>query len=201
MPSPALIGIAGPSCSGKTERARALAALLGCPMLNLDLYYYDLSHLPAEQRARTNFDEPAILEFPLILEHARALQRGETILAPRYDFSTHTRPPGGIEVRPAAFVVLEGLFALHWAELRELYTLSVYVDTPDEVCFRRRFHRDQIERGRSPESIREQYDHWVRPMARKWILPTREFASLTVSGTSDILAAIELINSRIMAAL
>jgi uridine kinase len=201
MPSSALIGIAGPSCSGKTERARALAARLGCPMLNLDLYYYDLSHLPPDERAKTNFDEPAILEFPLILQHAQALQRGESILAPRYDFTTHTRPPGGIEVRPTAFVVLEGLFALHWPELRQLYTLSVYVDTPDEICFNRRFHRDQIERGRSPESIRRQYDHWVRPMAQKWILPTRQFAHLTVSGAEDIPAAIEQITGRIMAAL
>jgi uridine kinase len=186
MPSTALIGIAGPSCSGKTERARALAAYLGCPMLNLDLYYYDLAHLPAEERARTNFDEPAILEFPLILEHARALQRGETIAAPRYDFATHTRPPGGITVVPTSYVVLEGLFALHWPELRHLYKLSVYVDTPDEICFERRLARDQVERARSPESIREQYDTWVRPMARQWILPTRNRAMLTVSGVTGI---------------
>lgn len=197
MPSTALIGIAGPSCSGKTERARALAAHLGCPMLNLDLYYYDLSHLSLEVRAHTNFDEPAILEFPLILEHARALQRGQAITAPVYDFATHTRPPGGIPISPTRHVVLEGLFALHWPELRDLYTLSVYVDTPDEVCFQRRLARDQVERGRSPESIHEQYDTWVRPMARQWILPTRDHAMLTVSGVSDI----DLSLRRILAAL
>ncbi len=197
MPSTALIGIAGPSCSGKTERARALAARLGCPVLNLDFYYYDLAHLPAEERARTNFDEPAILEFPLILEHARALQRGEAIVAPRYDFATHTRPPGGVQIEPARHVVLEGLFALHWPELRELYALSVFVETPDAVCFERRFRRDQIERGRSPASIREQYERWVRPMAEKWILPTRQYAMLTVSGLDDIEASLR----QIMAAL
>jgi uridine kinase len=193
MPSTALIGIAGPSCSGKTERARLLAAHLGCPMLNLDLYYYDLAHLPAGERAKSNFDEPAILEFPLILKHAQALRRGEPVTAPRYDFATHTRQSGGVLVQPGRYVVLEGLFALHWPELRELYTLSVYVETPDSVCFERRFCRDQKERGRSPESIREQYDTWVRPMAEKWIYPTRQFAGLVVSGTEDMDGALKQI--------
>lgn len=186
MPSTALIGIAGPSCSGKTERARALAASLGCPMLNLDLYYYDLAHLPAEERAGMNFDEPAILEFPLILDHAQALRRGETIIAPQYDFATHTRPPGGIRVEPGNYVVLEGLFALHWPELRQLYALSVYVETPDEICYERRLRRDQAERGRTAESILRQYELWVRPMAQKWILPTRRHAAITVSGMDDV---------------
>ncbi len=197
MPSTALIGIAGPSCSGKTELARALSRQLGCPMLNLDLYYYDLSHQPTEQRARTNFDEPAILEFPLILQHARALKRGETITAPNYDFATHTRPPGGITVQPAGHVVLEGLFTLHWPELRSLLDVSIYVDTPDEICLDRRFNRDQIERGRSPESIRTQYDTWVRPMARQYIFPTRDHAAIVVSGTEPVSLSLD----RIMASL
>jgi len=197
MPSTALIGIAGPSCSGKTELARALACRLGCPMLNLDLYYYDLAHLPAEDRARTNFDEPAILEFPLILRHAEALRRGETITAPCYDFATHTRPPGGIPVEPAGHVVLEGLFTLHWPELRNLLDVSIYVDTPDEVCFDRRLKRDQVERGRSPESIRTQYDVWVRPMAHKYIFPTRDHAGIVVSGTEPVSLSLD----RIMASI
>lgn len=186
MPSTALIGIAGPSCSGKTELARALAGQLGCPMLNLDLYYYDLSHLSFDERAKTNFDEPAILEFPLILRHAEALRRGEAISAPRYDFATHTRPAGGIAVAPAGHVVLEGLFALHWPELRALLDVSIYVETPDEVCFERRMRRDQAERGRSPASIQTQYETWVRPMAEKWIFPTREHARIVVSGTQPV---------------
>jgi uridine kinase len=183
---PRLIGIAGASCSGKTELARWLGRRLDSPLLNLDHYYRDLPHLPLEVRARQNFDEPAALEESLIFAHCEALARGEAIEAPQYDFATHTRLAIGERVAPGPFVLLEGLFTLYWPRLRELLHLGVYVDTPDEVCFARRLARDVVERGRTEQSVREQYEATVRPMAFLHIRPTRQHADLVVRGTQPL---------------
>lgn len=191
---PRLIGIAGASCSGKTELARWLGARLDAPLLNLDHYYNDLPHLPFELRARQNFDEPAALDFTLILQHARALSRGQAILAPQYDFSTHRRDAKQEPVSPSSFVILEGLFALYWPELRELLSVSVYVDTPDEVCLARRLHRDVIERGRTREGVLEQYEATVRPMALLHVRPTAAHAMIQVPGTEPL----DLIGARVL---
>src|SRR5512145_611314 len=112
---PRLIGIGGASCSGKTELARWVCRRLGAPLVNLDHYYNDLPGLPFEVRARQNFDEPAALDFPLILEQAVALGRGEEICAPQYDFATHRRSEEVERIAPSGYVILEGLFALYWA--------------------------------------------------------------------------------------
>jgi uridine kinase len=191
---PRLIGIAGASCSGKTELARWLGARLGAPILNLDHYYNDLPDLPFEVRARQNFDEPAALDSPLILQHARALSRGQSICAPQYDFATHRRAPAREIVTPARFVILEGLFALYWPELRSLLDLSVYVDTPDEVCLERRLARDTVERGRTRESVLEQYAATVRPMAFLHVRPSAAHARVQVSGTDPL----ESIGARVL---
>ena len=183
---PHLIGIAGPSCAGKTELARWLAARLAAPVLNLDLYYSDMAELLLEERARRNFDEPVALEYPLILAHVRALAAGEPILAPRYDFSTHTRAAGGEVIQPAAFVVLEGLFALYWSEVRSLMRTRLFVNAPDDVCLARRTARDVRERGRSPESVRWQFETTVRPMAQLHVLPTQAHADLVLLGTEPV---------------
>jgi uridine kinase len=183
---PRLVGIAGPSCSGKTELAQWLKRRTGAPVLNLDVYYIDLSHLPLEERARRNFDEPAALDRGLILEHARALAAGRAVRAPHYDFATHARAPGDELIEPGELVILEGLFTLYWPELRDLLHVKLYVDAPDEVCFARRLERDVRERGRTPESVRWQFETTVRPMAHLHILPEREHADLILSGIDPI---------------
>jgi uridine kinase len=183
---PHLIGIAGPSCAGKTELARWLAARLSAPILNLDHYYRDAAELPLEERAKRNFDEPAALDHDLIVAHAAALARGESIAAPQYDFSTHTRTASQERIEPAPFMILEGLFALYWPELRALLRTRLFVIAPDEVCFARRLARDVVERGRTPESVRWQFDSTVRPMAHLHILPTQAHADLVLSGTDPI---------------
>jgi uridine kinase len=189
---PRLVGIAGPSCSGKTELARWLRGRTGAPILNLDVYYIDLSHLPLEERARRNFDEPAALDYRLILEHARALAAGSPIRAPRYDFTTHARAAGDEVVEPGGLVILEGLFTLYWPELRELLGVKLYVDAPDDLCLARRLERDVRERGRTPESVLRQFEETVRPMAHLHILPTRAYADLVLSGAEPLSRSGEL---------
>ncbi len=185
-----LIGIAGPSGAGKSYLACHLAERLHAPVLSLDRYYRDLSHLSLEDRARSNFDEPAALEHELLIEHAGALSKGKSITVPAYDFSTHTRTPAADVFEPEDFVILEGLFTLHWPELRELLGTRVYVDVTDDVCLRRRQERDVRERGRTPESVIEQFRTTVAPMAERYVRPTRKHAHVLVSGAEPIAGAV-----------
>lgn len=183
---PYLIAIAGPSCSGKSELAKWLSRELSAPIVSLDSYYRDLPHLPFEKRARTNFDEPAALDETLILAHMGALAARGSIDKPTYDFTQHLRAPEVQHIEPADFVILEGLFALHSAPARLLCGTKVYIEVDDAVCFARRLDRDVRERGRTPESVREQYTATVRPMAEKYIWPTRNFADVIVSGVEPL---------------
>ncbi|HEY0565659.1 MAG TPA: uridine kinase [Terriglobales bacterium] len=184
---PFMIGIGGPSCSGKTTLATRLAQHLHAPVINLDSYYRDLAHLSLEDRARTNFDHPESLEEALLAEHLTALHRGESIAVPRYDFATHSRIPGEYTtIAPQPFIIMEGLFVLHWPAVRDSFDLRIYMDVADPRCFTRRKDRDTVERGRTPESVDWQYAETVRPMAEQFILPTREHADLILDGTAPV---------------
>ncbi|HNY41834.1 MAG TPA: hypothetical protein PKJ41_15645 [Bryobacteraceae bacterium] len=194
---PRLLGIAGPSCSGKTELARWISRHTGAHILNLDHYYKDLAHLPLEVRARTNFDEPASVDSLQIFADAGELAAGRPIHAPLYDFTTHSRAPGDEIIQPGEIVILEGLFALYWPELRALLDLKLYVDAPDEVCFDRRLRRDTVERGRTPESVKWQFESTVKPMAHMHILPTGEFADLVLSGLDPLDVSGEKVMARL----
>jgi uridine kinase len=199
-----LIAIAGPSCAGKTELARWLAARLKAPVLNLDHYYIGLAHLPLEVRARTNFDEPAAVDHAAILHDVAALARGEPVTAPRYDFATHARARGGERIVPQGLVIVEGLFALYWPELRKHFFLKLFVDAPDSLCLARRLERDTRERGRTRESVLEQFAATVKPGADRFIRPTRVFADLVLSGEEEIeirgAQALALVRARLEAA-
>lgn len=180
---PTVIGIGGCSGSGKTTLARELAHELNATLFPLDLYYRDLSQFPLDTRHKRNFDHPDSLESELILEHVTGLSRGEPIDRPVYDFSTHSRVLGKTDrVEPGRFVIIEGILALHYADLLPLYTLTVYVDAPHEVCLNRRIYRDTRERGRTEESVREQFHATARPMADLFVLPSQGNATLTVNG-------------------
>lgn len=181
------MAIAGCSGSGKTTLAAELARTLGGVHFALDHYYRDLSHLPPHERACQNFDDPALIESPLLAAQVAALARGEVVERPLYDFSTHTRVLGRTEtVASGAFLIVEGVFALVFPEILPLYHLRVYVDTPDDVCFERRLMRDIVQRGRTPESVKRQYDETVRPSSFQWVRPSAVHADLTVSGTDHL---------------
>lgn len=191
---PILLGIAGCSGSGKTTLARELATQLSATLFPLDLYYRDLAHFPLDSRHKQNFDHPDSLESELFIEHIRALKQGHTINRPVYDFRTHTRVPDAFDrIEPTRFVVVEGIMALHWPELCASYDLSIYVDAPDELCLTRRIHRDIRERGRTEDSVREQYEAAVKPMADLYVVPSQTRATMTVLGTDALDWSIEQI--------
>jgi uridine kinase len=181
-----LIGIGGPSGAGKTYLATHLAAALNASVLALDRYYRDRSHLSVEERTRVNFDAPEALDHELIIEQVTGLRHGLLVQLPVYDFTTHTRMAQTEVLRPADIVIVEGLFTLHWSGLRELLDTKVFVDMTDDVCLTRRQDRDVRERGRTPESVLEQYSATVAPMAQRHVRPTIAHADVVVSGAEPI---------------
>lgn len=184
---PVMLAVAGASGSGKTTLATQLVRILGGLHFSLDTYYRDLGHLPHDQRAQVNFDDPAMIEVPLLASHIAALAQGQAIERPVYDFAGYTRVKGESEtIHPGPLVVVEGLFAMYFPELRPFYQLSIYVDTPDDVCFTRRMKRDIEERGRDPDSVRRQYDSTVRPCGLAFVRPLIDFADLVVDGTDSL---------------
>lgn len=184
---PLVLGIGGCSGSGKTTLARELTQHLGATLLPLDYYYRDLSHMPEEERTCQNFDHPASLEAGLLVEHVRALTQGNAVECPVYDFATHTRVPRLVKrLVPAGVILVEGILALHYDDLRSVFDFSIYVDAPHPVCLTRRIYRDVRERGRTEASVREQYQATARPMADKYVLPSAPYASLCVDGTASL---------------
>lgn len=184
---PVVIGIAGASGSGKTTLAAELSREIDGIYFPIDNYYRDLSHMPFSERVRQNFDDPALIESSLLAKHVAALARGEMIQRPLYDFSTHTRVLDRTEgVRAGSFVLVEGLFALYYPELLPLYQFRVYLDTPDDLCFERRIKRDTVERGRTLESVRLQYETTVRPSSMSYVRPSAANADLVVDGTAAL---------------
>lgn len=180
---PVVVGIAGASGSGKTTLAAELARTLDGFHFPLDNYYRDLSHLPFEERALQNFDDPALIEGDLLARHVAALKRGETIERPLYDFAHHIRVPDKTEtVHPPKLLIVEGLFALYYPELLPLYQLRIYMETPDELCFERRLRRDTQERGRSEAGVRAQYEATVRPSGLLYVRPSARNADLILDG-------------------
>lgn len=194
--SPFCIGLAGPSGSGKTSIAQRLAAKLPgeVTVFGTDAYYLDLSHLSYAERCRVNFDDPDLLESKLLAEHLAELHQGKPVRQPVYDFATHSRVHYQHQtIEPRDFLVVEGLFTLHWPEVRSLFDMSVFVAAADAICLNRRRERDVRERGRTVESILAQYDATVRPGNDRYILPSRSHADLVVSGEEPVEVSAERI--------
>jgi len=197
---PHILGVAGPSCSGKSEIARCLIKALSemnPVILTLDSYYHDLSPLDPEERKHRNFDVPEALDHELLREQLMALANGSAIEKPVYDFATHTRSPQSERIVPGETVIIEGLFALYWEKIRELFHTSVFVTLHDHVCLSRRIERDTKERGRSRESVLSQYTETVRPMNEKYILATKTFADIVVNGEDPLEQSTALIMAHI----
>jgi uridine kinase len=195
---PLVLAIAGCSGSGKTTLARELAMQLDATLFPLDLYYRDLSQFPLDSRHKQNFDHPDSLESELIIEHVRALANGQPIQRPVYDFKTHSRVAGAFDpITPKQVVIVEGILALHYDELIPLYNFSIYVNAPNEICLKRRIYRDMMERGRTEQSVREQFEATARPMAELYVVPSAARASITVEGTDALDWSVEQVLQRL----
>lgn len=194
MTGPVVIGVAGCSGSGKTTFAEELAREMEGTHFYIDHYYLDMSHLTYEERCRQNFDHPDVIESELLIAHVRRLAGGHGIRQPQYDFANHTRFAGMYKhVEAPRLLIVDGIFALQYEGLRSLYDLSIYVDTPDEVCYQRRLARDVRERGRTPESVARHYTETVRPMAEQYVRPSAVHADLVVKGTESLDWSVETV--------
>jgi uridine kinase len=184
---PHIIGIAGPSSSGKTELARRLVHRLpSTSIVSLDSYYRGMEEIPLEARKKVNFDHPDSIEWPLLRQHLKTISAGLPFYEPVYSFADYARTHETKRIDPSEFVIVEGLFVFHWPELRALLDTKVYVETGQSVCFNRRLKRDVAERGRTPESVCEQYERSVRPSAEWFVIPSKKFADLVVSGEEPL---------------
>ncbi len=198
--TPLVIGIGGCSGSGKTTLARELAEQLNAILFPLDFYYRDLAHLSAEERSAHNFDHPDSLEDDLIVAQLAALRNGQSIHRPIYDFSTHSRIADASDhIHPSDVIIVEGILALHYTALLPLYDYTVYVEAPHDVCLLRRIHRDTRERGRTEASVRQQFESHAKPMADRYVLPSRSAADLAVSGTEALDWSIETVLAALQA--
>lgn len=186
MKKPYVIAIAGPSCSGKTSVARAIASAVPATIFSLDSYYHDLATLSFEERAAFNFDHPDSLDAEMLSQHLHALAQGKAVVRPIYDFSTHTRSGRTETLHPNEYLIVEGLFTLYWDSIRDIYSTKVFMEASHRVCLPRREARDIAERGRTAESVHRQYATTVQPMADQFVYPTRQYADLVLSGSQPV---------------
>ena len=194
-----VIGIAGGTGSGKTTLMNNLIQRFegSVTVLSHDNYYRRNDHLTYEQRCRINYDEPAALETDLMARHLDALRRGETIQCPVYDFSMHNRSNETIEIAPKSVIIVEGILIFENKELRDLMDIKIYVDTDADVRLCRRIARDVNERGRSLESVLDQYQTTVKPMHEKYVEPSKKYANLVVLEGGKNWVALDMIVGRI----
>lgn len=195
-----VVGIAGPSCSGKSLIAKELATIYSqhspC-ILSLDSYYHDLSELHPSDRARRNYDTPEAIDAQLLKSQLATLLTGGEIERPVYDYKTHSRSPVTEHIGPTRLILVEGLFALYWEEIRRLLNTGVFVTLPAELALARRLERDVRERGRSFNSVLMQYKSTVKPMNARYVLPTTAHADVVVSGAQPVAESIALVRRHI----
>jgi uridine kinase len=166
-----------------------------------DSYYRDLGDLPLEERRKFNFDHPDALDTPLLIQHLRELRQGRSVEVPEYDFATYCRLPTTRTAHPCPVVILEGILILVEPGLRDLIDLKIYVDTDADLRFIRRIKRDIAERGRTMESVIEQYLATVRPMHLEFVEPSKRYADVIIPQGGQNVAALELVTARILALL
>ena len=176
-----ILGIGGGTGSGKTTAARKIIASMGeanAVYLPQDSYYRNLDDMPLDRRSRVNFDHPDAFDTELLLEHLDALRAGRSIEQPLYDFASHTRKKETLHVEPLPLVVAEGILVFWDARMRSRMDLKVFVDCDPDMRFVRRLERDMRERGRSVESVIEQYMTTVRPMHQEFVEPAKRYADI-----------------------
>jgi uridine kinase len=195
-----IIGIAGGTGSGKTTIAKNIVKVYGpgeVLRLDLDSYYRDLSDMSMEERSAINFDHPSSLEIELLVQHVDELRQGKTIEVPIYDFALHNRSKETRTVKPHKVIIIEGIMALYYPELVARMDLKLFVDTPSDIRFIRRLKRDIKERGRSVNSVIEQYYSTVRPMHAQFVEPNKFLADVIIPEGGKNLVAVDLIRAKI----
>jgi uridine kinase len=198
----ATLGITGGTGSGKTTLAHEVCRALGPGkgvILHQDFYYLDLGMLPLDDRQRINFDHPSALDLQLLKTHLDTLRSGYPVQVPMYNFHTHARMPETATIEPHPVLLVEGILLLQDPELRALFDLKVFVDTDADVRFIRRMQRDVRERGRSLESVVDQYLTTVRPMHRQFVEPAKQYADVIVPEGGQNRPALEIIMARVKA--
>ena len=203
--SPCIIAIAGPSGSGKSLFAQTLLQTvrerrpqIEPVLLREDAYYRDQGHLDPAQRAAVNYDHPQAIEQELLLAQLQALRAGNAVQVPRYDYTVHTRAAATDTVTPAPVIIVEGILLLANPELRAAFDMRFFMDTPLDICLLRRIERDQRERGRSLDSIVEQYQSSVRPMYQQFIAPSAEYADMRITGGGRNRVALEVVEGAVL---
>ena len=199
-----LIGIAGGSASGKTLVADRLAQEYGrqqVVVLAQDFYYKDLSHLSVEERHGVNFDHPDAFDIDFLFNQIEALMQGEPVDVPGYDYARHNRTKEATRVENHTIVVLEGILVFYFERLRRLMDIKIFVDTPDDLRLIRRIRRDTVERGRSLESVLDQYETMVRPMYQTFCEPTKRHADIIIPEGGENTIAIDIVRAKIDAVL
>ncbi|MDF2856034.1 MAG: uridine kinase [Neobacillus sp.] len=200
MRKPVVIGVAGGSGSGKTSVTKAIIDSFkdhSVLMLEQDYYYKDQSELPFEERLKTNYDHPLAFDNNLLINHIEKLLRYDSIEKPVYDYSLHTRSTEVITVEPKNVIILEGILILEDPRLRELMDIKLFVDTDADLRIIRRLSRDIKERGRTLDSVIDQYINVVRPMHNQFIEPTKRYADVIIPEGGQNHVAIDLMVTKI----
>lgn len=195
-----IIGICGGTGSGKTTVANRILESVSANevvFIQQDSYYRNLTDLPLDYRHIANFDHPDALDNDLLVNHVRRLKAGEAVELPLYDFKTHTRMNETRHVDPKPIVIVEGILIYSDARLLEQMDIKVFVDTPDDIRFIRRLRRDLAERGRTIESVIEQYIATVRPMHMQFVEPSKRHADVIIPEGGHNLVSIDLLSGKI----
>lgn len=199
MKKPILIGITGGSGSGKSTIASEIYKKFGTKaiaMIQQDSYYKDQSHLSMEERGKTNYDHPNAFDNDLLVSHLKKLLNTEAIEKPVYDFSQHNRVEETITVEPREIIIVEGILILEDERIRDLLDIKIYVDTDADVRIIRRMVRDIEERGRTLESVIDQYLQVVKPMHNQFTEPTKKYADLIIPEGGHNKVAIDILMAK-----
>lgn len=197
---PVVIGVAGGSGSGKTSVTRSICKRFSDKtilVIEQDYYYKDQSHLPFEERLNTNYDHPLAFDNDLLIHHLHDLMKQKSIEKPIYDYKIHTRSRDSVTVEPKEVIILEGILILEDPRLVDLMDIKVFVDTDADIRIIRRMLRDIKERGRSLDSVIDQYVDNVRPMHLQFVEPTKRYADIIIPEGGQNHVAIDIMATKI----
>lgn len=197
---PIIIGVTGGSGSGKTTVSRAIYNQLhgqAIQIITQDTYYNDQADMTMEERKAVNYDHPLAFDTELLIKQLADLRNNQAIEMPVYDYKQYTRSNKTVHVEPTDVIILEGILILDDERLRDLMDIKVYVDTDDDIRIIRRIQRDMVERGRSLDSIINQYLATVKPMYHQFVEPTKRYANIIVPEGGENQVAIDLLTTKI----